>query len=311
MHEIRTALAESEIDRLEAALLMAHVIERSHEFILAHPEHVLSQSQFDQFRNLCRERAKGKPLALIFGEKEFYGRMFLVNEHTLIPRPETELLVEKALRTILRNNPSHTNISVIDVGTGSGCIAISITKQLKNVKYQMLNVKCCAIDISKNALEVAKRNAKKHNVHKNISFIRSYLLEYFLSSSAPCTIPTSSYSLSPTHYSLTIIANLPYVPSSYLQKKETNLTRGLAYEPKSALDGGEDGLDLYRKLLDQTRELSEKNPEMRITSLYEIDDAQKNPIQKEILSRFPNVNISFSRDLSGHWRVVSFSLREK
>ena len=157
-----------------------------------------------------------EPIQYQRGFSEFYKLRFLVSPAVLIPRPETELLVEQ----VIKANPTN----VLEIGTGSGCIAISIAKNLPEVKIT-------AVDISPDALKVAKKNAKSHRVQNQISFKNSDLL--------------SAFSIDENIEVDWIVANLPYIPSSRIQTVDSSVKD---FEPHLALDGGADGFDLYRKL---------------------------------------------------------------
>ena len=315
-------LFSSPIDRTETEILLAHAIKKPREFVVAHPEYEITENGKWKMENFLRRRKDGEPLAYILGHKEFYGRDFLVTPDTLIPRPETEILVEEVLQHLaseceiatvpalprrdapagrLYKKPTHEKIPflLVDIGTGSGCIITSIVKQLRNFQLPISNFQFFGIDISKHALCVAKKNAKKFGEEKNITFRKSDLLDCFLSPASP---------LPPVACHLSLVANLPYVPSSYLAKEKNLLTRGLAFEPTQALDGGEDGFDLYRKLLTQIQSLKKKNPDASLHCFFEIGYDQGSLSQKEIHILFPDTHVCIIPDLSGHARVVSFSL---
>lgn len=154
------------VDDFDAQVLLAHVLEISRPQLIANPNTPLDLTQFDSATELFARLEMGEPLPYILGHWEFYGLTFGINNHVLIPRPETELLVEKAI-SFLKNNPDKRNI--IDVGTGSGIIAISIAKHIPDAKIT-------ATDISKRALHVAMMNAIEHGVEKQIQFVECDLL---------------------------------------------------------------------------------------------------------------------------------------
>lgn len=181
----------------------------------------LSNEQLRELRCALSLRAKGFPLQYILCETEFFGLTFKVDEKVFIPRPETEILVEKIIERVGRNYFSHNKIEIMDIGTGSGCIAISLAKMLSISKMT-------AVDISHEALEVAKYNSKLNNVSQKLEFIESDLFE----------------ELEPDSYDL-IVSNPPYIPSADIE----NLQREIKYEPRIALDGGRDGLDFYRRII--------------------------------------------------------------
>jgi release factor glutamine methyltransferase len=193
---------------IEADLLLGHVLKQSKEFLYLESNTKLTPRQKSTFEALAKKRRSGIPAAYILGYKYFYGLKFKVNHNVLIPRPETEWLVEQSLRMIankLKVNP-HEKLKILDVGTGSGCIAISIAA---NTDYK--NVKVSATDISSQALQVAKKNAEVQNVTVNFSthdLLRGVKGKFDI-----------------------IIANLPYVPIDEYQKFYQNLK----FEPKLAL----------------------------------------------------------------------------
>ena len=160
---------------LDLDLLLAKTLHQTKEFIFLHPQYLVSIIQHLHFRWLVYLKKKGYSVAAIVGHKEFYGLDFLVNKHVLIPRPDTELMVEEAVERIKgTREKEEENIILIDVGTGSGCIPISILKNLT------APIQTFAIDVSRPALRIAKKNAKKHNV--NIQFLHGNLLEPILKS---------------------------------------------------------------------------------------------------------------------------------
>ena len=169
---------------LDAELLLSFTIKKSREYILAHPEKSLTKNQTNKFQNLITQRAKNIPIAYLTNSKEFYGRTFYVDERVLVPRPETEQIIDITKR-ILRNPiplkgigfPNKRTI-IADIGTGSGCIITTMACELKNK-----NIKYFAIDISKDALAVARKNARLHGVDKKIKFLQGNLLEPFLKKS--------------------------------------------------------------------------------------------------------------------------------
>lgn len=242
---------------LDAVLLLAKVIKKSKEFILAHPEYKITANQTKIFHKLIARRQKFEPLAYLLGEQEFYGLNFKVCPNVLIPRPETELIVDEIIAT--EKKPTTDNrqpTTVIDVGTGSGCIIISLAKKLNDK-----NIKFFGLDVSAKALAVAKFNAKKLlNSRRSLSrtairdgndasvkFVKSDLLKALMS-------PTNNFRLT-TNDSIAIIANLPYLTSAQIKNSPS-----IKHEPRLALAGGKNGLALYQKLLEQIAELKKIKP---------------------------------------------------
>lgn len=263
----------------EAEILLSFILNKPREFVLTHPEIQLAKTQLNKFNKLIGRRIKGEPVAYLTGTKEFYGFEFLVNRNVLVPRPETELMVDEAFK-IIKTEP--TKFTLIDVGTGSGCVIISLAKILGN-KHKYL-----ASDISKPALIVAKKNAKINKV-PFIKFARGNLLKPILNSS-----PARSDKI-------IILANLPYGWSDWKNNSSAD-TIGLKFEPEIALFTGKKGLELYEKLLIQLKLAKAKNK--NITAFLEIDPRQKVEIKKLIKKYLPEANFEIKKDLKGHNRLV-------
>jgi len=198
--------------RLDCLVLLEDELGKDRAWLLSHPEHELQGSEIEKLNTKIVQRAQHVPLAYIRGHAEFYGREFAVNAHTLVPRPETETIIE-LLKTL--DLPAGTRI--LDVGTGSGCIAITAALELPNLVI-------LASDIDEDCLEVAYQNT--HRLGANIDFFRSNLVQ-----------KTESADI--------LLANLPYVPDNF------QINTAATHEPRHALFGGPDGLDLYRELFDQ------------------------------------------------------------
>lgn len=275
----------TKLDPLDLELLIAYVIKKPREFILAHSEYFLDQKQIEKIKKYAKRRLNHEPVAYILGQKEFFGLNFKVNKHTLIPRPETESLVEFALHKIQHEICSEKNIAIIDVGTGSGNIIISLIKNLEK-SYNFFG-----IDISEKALAVAEYNAKKNNTTEKIKFIKSNLLNYFFDHCSLLTEPCI------------ILANLPYLSEKIYSKTLPNVKK---FEPRSALFSGIYGLDHYEKLLEQIKILNTKNK--ILYTILEISPEQKQKIEKIIKKYFPQAKIEFQKDLAKKWRFVSFSI---
>jgi release factor glutamine methyltransferase len=207
--------------RREAGSLLAYVLGRDRSFMLSHAEDPVSEEHMEVFRDHLQWRGRGKPLQYITGNQEFFGLDFEVTSEVLIPRPETELLIETALKLI----PAEDQAPYIcDVGTGSGCIAITLL-------HERPGARAVAIDISAAALEVAKRNAARHSVTERISFMESDCLLGMDSSK-------STFDL--------IVSNPPYVAESALAGLQREVRD---YEPRTALAAGPDGLAIIRRLI--------------------------------------------------------------
>jgi release factor glutamine methyltransferase len=208
----------SESPHLEAEVLLSYLLKKSKEEIIAHQDDDISATVRNQFLDLVNKRLKHIPLHYILGEKEFMGLRFIVNKSVLVPRMETETLVEEALK--LSKNKS---FEVLDIGTGSGCILISFL-------YYNKNSKGVGVDISDSAISIAEENAKRHMVSDRVTFISVDFKEY-----------TSNY-----RFDL-ILSNPPYV--------KTDELKNIKKEPILALDGGENGYKLYPLLIKKIYEL--------------------------------------------------------
>jgi release factor glutamine methyltransferase len=259
IHLLREANVPS--DTLAAELLLLHVTRRDRTWLYAHPKEILDPQTIETYFSLLRRRAGGEPTQHLTGKQEFWGLEFEVTPDVLIPRPETEHLIEVALdRLVVRElrsgrDPKHTGegLTIVDIGTGSGCIAITLAKELPGAKLY-------ATDISPAALAVAQRNATRLGYSNRIIFLESSLLAAFSSptdSSPHWSLvaghrpPSSNQSPATSHQSLLfdlIISNPPYIG-----RKETSAlpTEVRDHEPASALYGGEEGYELYGQLLPQ------------------------------------------------------------
>lgn len=259
--------------RLETEALLAHVLQVSRTQILAHPERPLAPEEERALSEALRRRLDREPLAYITGAKEFFGIDLTVDPSVLIPRPETETLVETALK-VAREFPGDPELSVVDVGTGSGAIAVALAVHLPTARI-------FAVDSSVSALAVAEANAEMHEVADRITFLEGDLL-------APIG---GNMDL--------IVANLPYVRSDELSSLPPEVQR----EPMEALDGGEDGLNQMRRLMHQAQHVISGDGVI----MLEIDPRQAEPLLRMGESLFPGAEISISKDMAGRDRV--FMLR--
>ena len=257
----------SETPSLDTQLLLAYALKCKKEWVLAHPENHLSTSELSTFEEYLDRLVSGEALPYLLESWEFYGRSFHVTANVLIPRPETELLIEIALG-FLRSHPEARLCA--DIGTGSGCIAISLALEIPNLHV-------IAVDVSPSAIEVARVNTRKHGVDDRVKLIVSDLLRPF-----------------DFRFGL-ICANLPYIPSERLRRLAV-----AEREPNLALDGGMDGLDVIRRL---ARDL----PEWLVPggrALLEVDSSHAHVLAGELTSMYSSVRTDVLKDLSGRDRVV-------
>lgn len=281
LNQISAKLQEIPIEnyQAEAYTLLSFICQKELASLISQPEKKLKRREKKMLKDLVKKRTQGWPLAYLIKSKGFYQLEFFVNKHTLIPRPESEIIIEEFLK---RYNKNDEKINIIDLGTGSGCLIISLAHVLKNKK----NINFYGIDISRQALRVAKKNAKKHKLNKKIKFKTGNLLKPLYKKIKKETA---------TYY---ILANLPY-----LNKEEIESEPSLKMEPRQALDGGKNGLEIYEKLFKQVAQIK-KN---RDFFLYlEINPWQKDElieIAKQIF--FPTkVSFDFIFDLRGDLRLI-------
>ncbi len=258
---------------LEAQLLLAHTLGKPREWLLTHPEFQLPPSAFQQANHDLTRLVAGEPLPYILQKQEFFGLEFKVNPAVLIPRPETELLLEHALAWLQKHPTCHR---VADVGTGSGCIAVSLAVNAPGIHL-------LATDISFPALQVARYNAGFHRMEDRIQWVQADLLS-----------PIS------TSFDL-ICANLPYIPTDTLPGLSVS-----AHEPLNALDGGPDGLTFIRSLLYQARSRIQSGGLL----LLEIEASQGNSASLAAQAVFPQAEIRVVDDLAGHPRLLEIQEKE-
>ncbi len=263
----------SDTPALDMQVLLAHVTGKPRTWLLAHPETVLTEPELAAVKEAITHLQQGIPLPYVLGHWEFFGLDFLVTPDTLIPRPETELLVERALHW-LQAAPHRRSLA--DVGTGSGCIAISLAKHIPDLW-------AVATDLSLPALKVARKNAYYHEVQTRIDFLQCDLLP-----------PHSNYLATRNHFDL-ICANLPYIPSSTLHQLPI-----YGREPSLALDGGADGLDLIRRLLKIAPEWLAPGGAI----FLEIEASQGAAVLSLAYDTFNQARIRLEKDLTGSDRLV-------
>jgi release factor glutamine methyltransferase len=253
--------------RLEAEVLLGHVLDISRAALLTHPERALTPNQRSNYQTLVRRRASGYPLPYLTGRVEFYGLEFEVTPEVLIPRPDTETLVELAL--------ARRPATVVDVGTGSGCIAVSLAVHLPDAAI-------CAIEISPAALAVAQRNAERHGVAGRVRFMVG---DVFNPRPSPVDL---------------VVSNPPYISTSECASLPTSVRN---HEPRLALDGGPNGLEVVRQLLMQAPAVL--NPDGGL--LIEIGADQGEAASHLARTFFPQAAVRVHPDLAGRDRVLEVS----
>lgn len=234
-----------------------------------------------------KQLVNNQPIQYKRGYVEFYKLKFRVTPDVLIPRPETELLVDEVVRFVAsRRTANDEPITILDVGTGSGCIAISIAKNLKQYPTSEVGYSIIAADLSEKALAVARKNAELHGVEKKITFVQSDLL------SSSDFLPL----MLNTRY-LILVTNLPYIPSARIPFLDASVKD---FEPRIALNGGRDGFELYRKLFRQLK----GNPWGPKLIVGEIDYTHGELAFKEAHKFFPNAKIEVKNDLAHKQRIL-------
>ena len=202
--------------RLDSEILLSKVLKKKREEVLINLDQTITLQKINQFNKLLERRSSKEPIAYILKEKEFWGKNFYVNKSTLIPRPETELMVEKIIRIF-----KSRDINILDIGTGTGCILLSILSDMKNSRG-------IGIDISHQAVKIAKENSKKLKLVERVKFFTRSLAE----------INHHKFDL--------IVSNPPYIMRKDLKNLDDDIRK---FEPKLALDGGNDGLDVIKKVI--------------------------------------------------------------
>jgi release factor glutamine methyltransferase len=260
-----TGIKSAEIDTL---VLLEFVSGKSREFLLANPDYQLSETKIAKLSKLIKRRKLHEPIAYVTGHKEFFGLDFSITPDVLIPRPETEFIVENILQVLQTSN--HQPQTILDVGTGSGNIIISIAKNCNQKKLNYF-----ASDISNKALKIAKKNAKKHQT--KINFIRSDLFDNI----------TDNFDL--------IIANLPYVPIGGSDNEE------IKYEPQNAIFAEDNGTRIIKKFIADTKKQIAKNGMI----LLEIDP--RNAIEISNFAKKYFVKVKVIKDLSSTNRFIKIT----
>ena len=311
------ALNKTEVHSLEcknaipsSAYRLKPELRKNKTWLYMNNNYKLNKDEEKLFNNFISQRSKRKPVAYIINKKEFYGYDFYVNENVLIPRPETELIVDKVLEILtevhslecknaipssayrLKPELRNKKFTLIDIGTGSGCIIISILNELtKNKKDKIIN-NAFANDISKKAIEVTKINVKKYGLDKKIKIIASDLEK---------AISEKIFSNSDQ---IIITANLPYIKNSDYKTLQPNVKK---YEPAIALKAGKEGLDHIERLINKISKIQLK-PNKKIFIILEADPNQISKIIAILSKKFTNSNIKITKDLSGKKRIISAKL---
>jgi release factor glutamine methyltransferase len=256
----------------EAGVLLCHVLNKDRTFIFVHPEYILSDHEGADFFKLIDSRLKGKPSQYLTGFQEFMSLKFKVDSNVLIPRQDTEILVESVIDHV--KDLEDTECKILDIGTGSGCIAVSLAYYIKNSKVT-------AVDISEGALNIAGENARALGVEEKTTFIKSDLFNNLKNKEGSFDI---------------IVSNPPYIPSIDIKELQPEVRD---FEPLGALDGGTDGLDYYRILTKNAADF------LKINGLLAFEVGFDQALQVAELMRENGYSTRIIKDLSGIDRVVT------
>ena len=253
--------------KLDSEILMSQEIRKNKKFIILNLHKEIKKRHLDYFDKLIQERAKSKPIAQIIKKKDFWKYEFIVDNNVLIPRPDTEILIEQALKLVKNKN----KLQVLDIGIGSGCILMSILKEKKNFIGT-------GIDISHKSLQISKVNGQKLRINNRLRLFKSNIDNF----------NTGKYDL--------IVSNPPYIKKSDLKCLE----KDIGFEPKQALDGGLDGLSEIRKVINKSSELVKRNGHF----IIEIGFDQKDKVKKILRDKGFYIKKTV-KDLSNHDRCIA------
>ena len=253
--------------QLDSEILLSNSIKRDKKYIILNPKKILNSEQTEKFRCLIERRKKSEPVAYLINKKDFWKDEFFVNKDVLIPRPDTELIIEQVLKTY----PKNLSLQVLDIGTGSGCILLSILKERPNF-YGI------GIDISKKSINVSKLNAKQLNLTNRVKFFHSSVDNFKF----------GKYDV--------IVSNPPYIELLNFKYLENNVVN---FEPKLALSGGFDGLSKIRKVIDKAKTLIKENGKF----ILEIGFNQKNKVKRILKEKGFYINKSI-KDYGNNDRCI-------
>lgn len=271
---------------LVSGVLLSDVLSCDKSYLISHGDDEISQENISIFQEYINRASDNEPISYILGEKEFMGLPFKVGKNVLIPRPETELLVEEAIKLVIDiyDFEKKPVFNILDLCTGSGCIAISVAKFLVD---KGVNVNVLGLDFSKKALEYAEANSSLNDVQNYVRFIKEDLL-HLTNHSNLDWVPDDNFDL--------VLSNPPYIVSSDISVLDNTVKD---FEPLSALDGGNDGLTFYRKICSLAPLFLKNNRAL----IFEVGINQSNDVKNIMINMFHTVNVY--KDLSDIDRVVA------
>ncbi len=271
----------NETASLDARLLICAACEIRYEQFVAYPEQTITQDQAILLNSYIKKRLSGEPISRIFGAREFWSHSFALNNDTLDPRPDTETLISFVLELLEKRSHKKERLRILDLGTGSGCVILSLLSELKSATG-------VGIDISFNALSAAKENAKSLGLLDRVNFIQGNWLEGL----------AGSFDI--------IVSNPPYIPTDDIDKLMPEVR---CYDPALALDGGPDGLDAYRIIINKIQEYFCNNALI----VFEIGAGQEIDVKNLLMSYNTHKtfsNISYKCDLKGVVRCIATELKK-
>ncbi|SHJ65261.1 peptide chain release factor N(5)-glutamine methyltransferase [Paramaledivibacter caminithermalis] len=263
---------------LDAQVILCHVLKVDKLYLIMHKERILTKEEVYEYNEMIKKRLCGVPVQYIIGKQEFMGLDFHVEEGVLIPRPDTEILVEKVLNSIDKDD----KYNIVDIGTGSGAITISLAKYMEGSHVY-------SIDISKKALDIAAKNAESHGVLSRITFLNGSLFKPLNDIGVEGQIDI-------------LVSNPPYIPTADIENLQIEVSK---FEPKLALDGGEDGLDFYREIINTAPKYVRSGGLIAL----EVGHDQARRVIELMKEKKGYVDIEITKDLSGIERVVSAGIK--
>lgn len=261
-----------ETPKTKARMLMQFVMDKTRQYIIVNDGQTVEKNIEKKYFDGIEKLKRGIPIEHITNQKEFMKLNFFVNENVLIPRQDTEILVEEVIQIVNKKFKNFKNINILDLCTGSGAIAVSLAKYISNSEIT-------ALDISYKALEIANYNAKKNNVEERITFVESNLFE---------KLPKEKYDI--------IVSNPPYIRKDFIKKLDINVRQ----EPEIALNGGIDGLDFYRRIAKNAVEYLKYNSYL----CFEIGYDQKEDVIDILKKEEKYTEIYSKKDLCDNDRIV-------
>ncbi|MCT4566243.1 MAG: peptide chain release factor N(5)-glutamine methyltransferase [Maledivibacter sp.] len=263
---------------LDAQVILCHVLRVDRLYLIVNKERVLTNEEICKYNGMIEKRLYGVPVQYIIGRQEFMGLDFYVEEGVLIPRPDTEILIEKVLDSI----DKESICSIVDIGTGSGAITITLAKYIRNSHVY-------SIDISKKALDIARRNAEEHDMLPKISFLNGSLFDPLSNMGIEGRIDV-------------LVSNPPYIPTDDIENLQIEVSK---FEPRIALDGGKDGLDFYKEIINRAPKYLRQGGFMAL----EVGHDQARRVMELMEEKNRYIDIEITKDLAGIERVVSGKIK--